>query len=509
MKRRTLARFICISLSIVLLFTLMVHADEDTQTVDYGAKLDQVVEILKQNHINSSPEDDPIRHALVHLFETVPGYFDAFVDEMYQSYDRYSHYMSSETYGNAYPTSNKMVGIGVTVEEREDGCYITDLNQTGTAIEVGMLEGDKIIAVDGKSVEGYSPSMISDLMSGAEGTTVEVVVLREGKELTFQPTRKEVTLSNVHFENKGDGVAYFKIDKLMGSDTFMDFIVYYEQLKEKGFKSIILDLRDNPGGDISCLVNMMDHLIYDKDMPYLMLRQGNPMGLKTYASEGYGWEFNRMVILVNENTASSAEVMAGALQDLGYAVCVGTTTYGKGMAQAHTQLEDGSYAIYSTQELLLPITGKYDMVGIKPKYYVEMSTQPREKINLAPLNRERGVYQTTQTNVLGIEQRLRQLGYFEDQADSTPDFKTFHAINQFQKENGIPVTEGYCDASTVRAIDDAMTKLQNTPVVRDTQLEKALYLAREGAKGNTKPTIVPKESIRFVGQSQGTESGQS
>jgi len=114
------------------------------------------------------------------------------------------------------------------------------------------------------------------------------------------------------------------------------------------------------------------------------------------------------------------------------------------------------------------------------------------------LNLERGVSQALSLNVLGVEQRLKAMGYFEDNPDKNPDFKTFHAINQFQKAAGIPQTDGKCDAATVRAIDDAFKAFIATPQVIDTQLDKAMALARVAAKSNKKPTPIEPEQARFT-----------
>ena len=251
---------------------------------------------------------------------------------------------------------------------------------------------------------------------------------------------------------------------------------------------------------MSCLINIMDQVIPDKDMPYLMTRQSNPMRLKTYASEGYGWEFNKMVILVNENTASAAEIMAGALQDLGYAEMVGVPTHGKGMGQEHIELSDGSYAIISAYELMLPITGKYEGKGVWPKHYIEQTIIPKKEVKLADLDFKRGLNYAMTQNVLGVEQRLEKMGYLSGKADATPDFKTFHAINKFQKERGIAQTDGYCDEATVKAIDAAYKEYLKVPDIVDSQMNLAMSLARKGAMSNMKPTPIDPIQARFTSE---------
>ena len=497
MKKRIITRVLCLALVLAMALSVIVQAQEDSR-IDYGEKLDLLVDLLKENHLDMPADADPIRNGLLKMFEDYPDMFLAFVNIMYQSYDRFSYYMDPQLYEESYPSHDTNGGLGVALEERDDGCYITTVGEGSAAEAGGLLPGDKIVAIDGKSVVEYSMTMIADLIAGDVGTQVSVTVLRDGKEVVCTITRQKMAVSNVSYKDMGNGVAYMKIAKFMGIDTFMDFTLRYEQLPEQGVKSVILDLRDNPGGDVSCLINIMDQIIPKKGMPYLQMRRSNPMRLKTYESAGFGWEFNKLVILVNENTASAAEIMAGALHDLGYADLVGVTTYGKGLGQQHFQLEDGSYAIISNQEIILPLTGNYDKVGIKPNYYVEMGTQPFKMPDLERLDLNRGVYRTMENNVLAVEQRLKLLGYFSGTPDKVADLHTFHAVNLFQKDRGISLTDGYCDTATVRAINTATKELASKPVPKDTQLEKALQLAKAGAAGNTKPTPIDPLDARFV-----------
>jgi len=498
MKKSVLIRIISVVLIMSLSVSVMVNA-QDTVTENFAEKLDHVVSLLKQYHIDIEEDEDPIHHALMYMFENDPKSFDSFVNMMYQSYDKYSYYLKPTSYDKVFNTQKTMAGIGISIYQGEDGgCYIKHVIGGGPAHLAGLQIDDKIIAVGNKDVSEYSVSMIGDLLTDEVGTSANISVLRGEETLSFTVTRQTIPLSNVTFKNMGDNIAYFKISELTGFNTVIDFCTYYDILEENGFKSVILDLRDNPGGDLDCLINMMDNIIPDEGMPYLTVRQSNPMRLTTFDSEGYGWEFNGMIILVNENTASSAEVMAGALQDLGYAELVGVPTRGKGLGQNHIRLDDGSYAVISSHALLLPTTGAYNGIGIKPKHYAEMTTKTRTMPAYEKLNLERGVSQALSLNVLGVEQRLKAMGYFEDNPDKNPDFKTFHAINQFQKAAGIPQTDGKCDAATVRAIDDAFKAFIATPQVIDTQLDKAMALARVAAKSNKKPTPIEPEQARFT-----------
>ncbi|NLG53234.1 MAG: PDZ domain-containing protein [Clostridiales bacterium] len=496
MKRISALKANCIALVLVLIISIGVTAAGDK--IDYGEKLDEIIGLFQNVHVYASEDEDPIRKGLISMFEKYPDFFNLFINEVFQSYDRYSYYFSDEVYEVSYPKYDTFVGIGITIKLSEDGCYI-DRIYDGPAMAAGLLAGDKLVAVDGQNLEGYTPSMVGDLISGPEGSPVEITVLRDGQDMKYTVNRGRIAVSNVAYKDLGDGVGYFKISRFADASTFMEFIMRYESLPEAGINTVILDLRDNPGGSFDCLINMMDGIIPEKDIPYLMTWQSKPtMQVNTFVSEGYGWEFNKLVILVNEKTASAAEIMAGALKDLGYADVVGTRTYGKGLGQLHIKLSDSNNAIISTSEMMLPTTGKYDGVGITPNIIVEQKLEPYIVPPRADLMLDRGVLAISNYNVLGVEQRLKELGFFEDKPDDTADFKTFHAINQFQKENGLKITKGYCDAATVKAIDRAALKLAEKPVMRDTQYERALALARKHARSGEKAKAIPLESIRFA-----------
>ena len=494
-KRKSLVRIFSIILVLAISASVMVQAKDPA--TEYSTKLDLLVKIIKERHIDVDPDDDPIRRGVLKMCEDDPEFFETFANAMFQSYDPYSYYMNPEKYAVSFPQVNTFAGIGITIIQKDDGCYIQTVVPSGPAQTAGLVPGDKLLKIDGKDVTQYSPSMISDLVRGPEGETLEMTVFHYGEEYTCTVKRATIPLSNVSFSDLGDKVAYIRITKLMGISTYMDFCTYYETLEERGFKSVILDLRDCPGGDIDCLINMMDVLIPDKDMPYLMIRQSNPMSLTTFVSEGYGWDFNKMVILVNENTASSAEVLSGAMQDLGYAELVGVTTKGKGLGQTHLQLPDESIAVVSSLALHLPLSGNYTGVGIRPKHYVELGYKDRDKVKVEEFDVARGVYASLSKNVLAAEQRLYQMGYLEVSPDATADFRTWHAINQFQKDNGLEQTPNGCDAVTVRILDRVYNEFLKTPIVTDTQLQRAKAIAREGARSNTKPTPIAPEQADF------------
>lgn len=462
---------------------------------------DRVVDAGKfffAHYLDATPSDDPVKAWMIAAFEKDETLADSFINTMYQTWDPYSYYFTNETYEDAFDYSSNRVGIGINLEATSSGAVMVSAVQVGApADKAGLEVGDIIRAVDGRSVAGYSVSMVGDLLRAPLGQTTKLKVLRNGRETTIAIVHAALPVSTVAARNHGGGVCYMRISYFDGTKTFMDFTTKYETLADDGYTTVILDLRDNPGGSLSSVSNILNYIIPDWNLPYLRQRLAAPAQMRTSVSDGLGWVENKLLILTNENTASSAEVLAGVLQDLGYAETVGTKTYGKGFAQQHLAIDNSHTAVISYSELLLPIRGSYDGVGILPDHPVNLYTTKYQCPALTPLNLSAGVSAKSSTNVRALEERLHELGHFEFSPDDTADFRTWHAVNQFQIAQELLQTEAYCDVKTVQAVHAAMETLIETPVVIDTQFQKALMLARAYAERGCPPTVPDPKEITF------------
>jgi len=434
------------------------------------------------------------------MFEKDETLADQFINTMYQTWDPYAYYLNNETYSEAFDLSPSRVGVGITLEETAAGTVtITSVTVGSPAETAGLRAGDIIRAVNGKSVAGYNPQMVGDLLRAEIGKTTSIRILRSGREQTVSVTHAVIPVSTVSARRHGGQVCYIRVSTFNGTDTFMDFTNAYETLTSEGHSTVIVDLRDNPGGSLSSVTNILNYIIPEKGVPYLRQRLASPAETKTRTSDGLGWVDNKLLILTNENTASSAEIFAGVLQDLGYAEVVGTKTYGKGYAQQHLPIDQDHTAVISYAELLLPVRGSYDGEGIIPDHPVNLYITTYKVPQLHALDLNSGVYATGK-NVRAVEERLSELGYFYFTPDDTADFRTWHAISQFQLAQELPQTDGYCDAKTVAAIDAAMKTLMETPVAYDTQFQKALMLARAYAARGNPATPISREKITFGGK---------
>ncbi len=491
-------RVISLILCFTLAFSLFAFAETMSQGEALYSRVEQLAEYLKQNHIDATEDDDPIKAGLIKMLDEDPEMYETFVNYMFQSYDKNSYFMNSETHELSFDYTTYVGGIGITMEIREDGAYILEVANGGAAEAAGLKAGDKLVSAEGVSLDGFTAEMIGEIIRGPVGSCVNITVSRDGEVKNFNVVRYAMLSSPVSAALVADGVAYMRIDYFADSNAYLDFTMLYKSLPEQGVKTVILDLRDNPGGALDVAINTIERLIPDKKVPYLMSEIANPRRVKTYTSLGLSWDATKMVILVNENTASSAELVAGVLHDLGYATLVGTTTYGKGTGQLHAEnTETNEVTVVTNRRFYLPVSGAYDGIGLEPDVKVELDTKYYHLPKLEPLNVSRDILPGISKNALAIEQRLCELGYFSGKPDNVADGATFLAVNRFQYDNDIRITRNYCDPATARALDRAAIALDGTPVYIDTQYTRALNIAKSYAKNNTKPELIDMSKIAF------------
>ncbi len=484
-------------IALLLAMCMMLSCLAFAEDVDYGEKLDEAVRLYREHGLYSNEDTDYVREALIEMFEEDSELFYELVNKIYSREDRYSHYMTPEQYETNFAQTNTMVGIGIVISTSDDGYPLVQEVSKGPAMVAGLLAGDKICEVDGLSVVGYLPAELGTLIRGEEGTTVNLKVIRGEETLNFTVRRAKIEVSEVTSYNVTDEIGYIKFDHFSGIDAFIDFMIAYDTFEESGVNTIILDLRNNPGGELDCLINIMDNVIPEEDVPYLLTWQTKPLKVNTFYSEGYGWEFNKFVILVNGNTASASEIMAGSLQDLGYAVVVGEQTYGKGMGQRHILTKDGDEAIVTGLELKLPVSGRYDGVGITPDYKVSMKITPYKLPYLTPLKSKYDASKIKTENVKALEERLHCLGYFYATPDDVWDNNTLRAANLFCKDNGLPMSNSMCKWDVIVKIDEATKNLEHKYIVEDAPLEKAIEVAKEYAASGKKAKRVSDDLIDF------------
>jgi len=297
-----------------------------------------------------------------------------FMGLMYGLGDAYSAYMCMEEYAQFEErTSGVFAGIGAVVSGTEDGRVVVVSPFDGSpAAEAGLMAQDIIMGVDGVDTHGLGTDTVVSMLRGTPGTDVVVTVFRESREETFDVTitRAFITIQTVSYRMIDGDVGYIR---LSGFDqvTFEQFSGALDSLKEQGAQGFVIDVRNNPGGLLDIVADIANLLVPEGNIVYTQDRYGNQSALSS--DENYlGMP---IVVLVNGNSASASEVLAGAIMDHGMGILVGEQTFGKGTVQRLFPLPDGSAVKLTVARYFTPNGTTIHGYGITPHYIVTMEPE--------------------------------------------------------------------------------------------------------------------------------------
>ncbi|MBQ3426330.1 MAG: S41 family peptidase [Clostridia bacterium] len=337
--------------------------DEDGSTL--AAKLAKVNAHIKGEYLY----DDYDRKAMDEA--AVKAYVDA-LDEPY------THYYDSdefESYLGEVEDSYVGIGIVISVDEEEDKIVIIAPTEDSPAREAGLLPGDYILAVDGTEYTGDEmDACVSSIRSGKAGTKVKLKTERDGKIMETEIERREISAHSVRSEMVTDNIGYMRLSEFntgndgSDEDTYKEFVSNIEELEEKGMEKLILDLRDNPGGVLSVVVKIADYILPEGIVTYTETKTGKRTD---YSSDSAELDIP-IVVLINGNSASAAEILTGSLKDYDRAEVVGTTSYGKGIVQTVYPFSDGSGMSMTIAKYYTPKGVCIHGIGIEPDHTVEL-----------------------------------------------------------------------------------------------------------------------------------------
>ena len=288
--------------------------------------------------------------------------------------DVYSRYYTADEYAQeTASTDGAYAGIGVSIQKNKNGgVQIAECYEGGPGAEAGLQTGDVITAINDTDVTDMELSDVVSMIRENKDKTIVLTVLRENedssREISVDVT--DVELPSVSGEMIDESTGYIQITQFTGV-TPQQYKDTFTELKDKGMERLVIDLRDNPGGLLTSVCDILREIL--------------PEGLIVYTEDKYG---NReeetcdgknkldmpLAVLVNENSASASEIFAGAVQDHGVGTIVGTTTYGKGVVQELRQLSDGSAVKLTVSNYYTPNGNSINKVGIKPDVEVKLAS---------------------------------------------------------------------------------------------------------------------------------------
>lgn len=331
----------------------------DLKQVAGVARLIGVMQFVERKYVNDVDTDTIINGAISGMVGSLG--------------DPHSLYMDVEKYEKLKSqTEGSFGGVGIVMSFQEkDKVMVSSVLEESPAQSAGILAGDQIMAVDGVSVTDYQPEETAAHIRGKEGTEVVLTIHREGAE----DKDYSITRSNILFKTAAGemipehpNVGYIRIASF-SENTAKEFKENYDKLASEGMKGLIIDLRSNPGGLVTSCVDIANMVVPKGDVVSIIDKSGKK---EVYVSELEETKYP-IVVLIDENSASASEILAGALQDTGAATLVGNKSFGKGSVQIVLPLLAGDAVKMTIAKYYTPSGRSIDGTGIEPDVKVELN----------------------------------------------------------------------------------------------------------------------------------------
>ena len=361
-----LAIIIVISMIIGSVFTMFIKGNNNSVNYSYSSKdrkefnsLYETYDTIMKDYYKNVDSNTLIEGA-------INGMLGSLNDEHTMYFDKKSkEAFDSELSGNYY-------GIGAQIQLTGEGTIkITKVFNDSPAEKAGLKAEDVFVSVDGVSVEGKSAAEVANMLKSSTVKTSKIVIKREGNEISFDVTKENITLFSVSSEmlkNNNKNIGYLSVS-IFGQKTYSQFKDALSKVESQDMDSLIIDLRGNTGGYLYTVTNMLEEFV-GKDK--IMYQIQSSSGVKKYKSSKETSRKYKIVILVDENSASASEIMAASMKENYGAILVGKTTYGKGTVQTTKNLSNGSMIKYTIEKWLTPNGKNIDKEGITPDYDVNI-----------------------------------------------------------------------------------------------------------------------------------------
>lgn len=336
-----------------------------------------------KNYPHFSEGEAGFNEKLSYLQDVIEDYFLWDVDEedmtegIYKGLlesldDPYSVYFTKEEFDSLMEESSGIYyGIGVQISQNVDTNIITVVRvfDGSPAAEAGVKMGDIIAEVNGTDVSTMGIDDVVRMIKGESGTKIPIKFLREDEFVTLDVERREVEVPTVESRILEDNIGYVIISSF-DTVTYSQFYTAIDDLREKGITRVIVDLRNNGGGYLDTVLDMLDYILPKGLLVYTEDKAGKKE--EYFSDDRDTWDEATFVILTNEYTASASEIFSGAMRDFGRATLVGTNTFGKGIVQSIIPMSDGSGMKITTSEYFTPSGFALHKVGLKPDVEVEL-----------------------------------------------------------------------------------------------------------------------------------------
>jgi carboxyl-terminal processing protease len=335
---------------------------------DLEKKIETVKQYLDENYLGEEDENKLTDGA-------IKGYVSGLNDE-------YTEYLTQDEYNDLMVSVNgNYVGIGIYMaKDKNDNVIVVVPIEGSPAEEAGLKSGDIITKVNGEECSSMDLNIVANKVKGEEGTTVDLEIKRDNQTFTKTIQRRKVEIKDMSSKVLDNNIGYIEILSF-DDGCANEFKQNLEDLKGKGIKSLIIDVRDNGGGVVSEVLKIADMLV-DKDKTLMITVNKNNKEKSIKSEQDSMVDGMKMVILTNENSASASEILAGALKDNGVAKVVGKTTFGKGVMQEVFPMDFGGALKITIQEFKTPNGDTINKKGVTPDTEVDQSQDKTTDLQL-------------------------------------------------------------------------------------------------------------------------------
>ena len=354
----------------------------------FGFLIGNVVSFTKKETTNSSVPSE-LKEFVDTYNDIVNNYYDkvnkeelidagikGMINYLDDPYATYFDGTSSTNFNQTLEGNYEGVGIEVTLDNSK--VKITKVFADTPAKKAGIKVGDYITKVNGESVEGKSLSDVVSLIKNAKNKEVEITITRDNQEKTMKVTRTTVDMpytSSKVYEENGKKIGYLKIEMFSNNIT-KQVKKELESLKKKNIDKLVIDVRDNPGGYLTQVTEILSLFMTKKDVIYQLQTKNNKE--KVYSTSSKATYSYPVVVLINENSASASEILASAFKETYNAEIVGVNSYGKGTVQKTGDLNNGDTIKYTVQKWLTPKGNWINEKGVTPTKEVKLELKENE-----------------------------------------------------------------------------------------------------------------------------------
>lgn len=355
-----------IIISAIAIISFIIISDQDVDIYNNSAtlnansgsdKIKEILSLIESKYIGEVNMDELVDAAINGIFETID--------------DPYTRYLSEEEYNEEVNSGEeKYTGIGIHISWsiKKDALVIIGVMPNTPAKEAGLKSGDIIKTVNNNEVNKDNYNARIDEIKGVADTTVDLAIERDGKLINFTVKRANIVASNIESNILENNIGYIKILQF-SNGIYNEFKTEYDKLIDTDkVDSLIIDLRNNPGGLVNEVLNIANMLVGDGIMLKVEYGDGTT---KVYNSNSSKCNIP-LVVLVNENSASASEILAGCVKDLNAGTVIGITTFGKGIMQSVMPLEDGGGVSITVAKFYTASMSEIHGKGIVPDIEIEL-----------------------------------------------------------------------------------------------------------------------------------------